>query len=287
MRKLIDSPFDTALYLRLAIAFVLAWGLSGCAMTLVDWVTPNSGYSATTDIAYGELPRQQYDVYIPTEPLANAPTLVFIYGGSWQEGDKDSYRFVAQAFASAGYAVVIPDYRVYPAVKFPTFIEDCASAVANYLDHNPDKEIVLVGHSAGAHIAAMLALNPEYLQAVSIDRNKISAWVGWSGPYDFLPITSPTLQTIFNGADDIPETQPIHFANPKSPPALLIHGEDDETVYPKNTRNLAAALRQYHVPVEELYYPDTGHIFTVGALISPFRSFAPTLEDTLTFLKKL
>ncbi|MEP4548204.1 MAG: alpha/beta hydrolase [Saccharospirillum sp.] len=262
--------------------------LSGCALPALNLITPHDGYERSTDIAYGGQPRQRLDLYLPTEPEAGAPTLIFFYGGSWQEGYKGGYRFVAQALADAGYRVVVPDYRLYPEVTFPAFVEDGAQAVAWTVNEGlADDGLVLMGHSAGAHIAAMLSLDEQYLNTAGVDRSRVLAWVGLSGPYDFLPLTDPDLIDLFGGADGIPQTQPITFVSADDPPALLIDGFDDTIVRPRNLPNLAEAYRHNGVPVQTHRYEGVNHNDTVASFSVRLRDRSPGFDDTLTYLRQL
>lgn len=262
--------------------------LSGCALPALNLITPHSGYERIGDIAYGDQPRQTLDLYHPTEPYAGAPTLIFFYGGSWQEGYKGGYRFVAQSLSDAGYRVVIPDYRLYPEVRFPAFVEDGA-AVVNWVVTQglADNGLVLMGHSAGAHIAAMLALDDQYLDRAGVDRSLIMAWVGLSGPYDFLPLSSPDLIDIFGGSDEIPQTQPISFVSADDPPALLIDGLEDTIVRPSNLPNLAETYRQVGLQVQTHRYEGVNHNDTVASFSVRLRDRSPGFEDTLTYLRQL
>jgi acetyl esterase/lipase len=185
----------------------------------------------------------------------------------------------------------VPDYRLYPAVRYPGFIEDGALAVRWAIDHaralgGDPARIVLIGHSAGAYNAAMLALDDRYLQAVGADPKVLRAFAGLSGPYDFLPLDKPATQRTFGVATDLPGTQPAFYARPDSPPAFLATGEADTTVRPRNTKILAAALRARGVVVDERHYPGLNHADTVLALSRPFRSKAPVLAEMTGFLKR-
>jgi acetyl esterase/lipase len=215
--------------------------------------------------------------------------VVFFYGGRWATGGKADYRFVGQALAAQGFITVIPDYRLYPEVRFPAFVEDGAVAVA-WVRRNVGRfggepwQIHLMGHSAGAHIAALLALDRHYLAAAGVEPGTPKSFIGLAGPYDFLPPTDETMKRIF-AADDLATTQPITFANGSAPPAFLLHGEDDRTVLPRNSERLAAALAGAGSRAELKLYPGLDHVALVAALATPLRRLAPVLDDVSAFLR--
>jgi acetyl esterase/lipase len=181
------------------------------------------------------------------------------------------YRFIGAALTARGYVVVVPDYRLYPEVRFPDFLADGAQAVRwvreNIATSAGDAgRLFVMGHSAGAYIAAMLALDGQWLAAVGLDANRdLAGLIGLSGPYDFLPIRAPDLQIIFGG-DNRPETQPIAFAAGRKPPALLLTGGADRTVGAGNSQRLAAALRRGGNDATDILYPRLGHM----TIMAPF-----------------
>ena len=214
---------------------------------------------------------------------------VFFYGGSWDSGRRQDYRWVGQALAAQGYLTVVPDYRIYPEVTYPSFLEDGAAAVRWARDHAKElggdpSRIVLVGHSAGAYNAVMLGFDTRYLQAQGVDPKSIRAVAGLSGPYDFIPIDGPITRRTFGGAADLAATQPAQYASRSGPAAFLATGDADRTVYPRNTRKLAAAIRAAGGQVEEKHYAGVDHAGAVLALSRPFRNKAPILADMTAFL---
>ena len=262
----------------------LAALVGGCSPAkLLNATVPSRGYTRETDIAYGPLPRQKLDLYTPETPRADGKAVIFFYGGSWDSGAKGDYLFVAQALASRGITTIIPDYRLYPEVRFPTFLEDAAQATRWAGDRVGLPKLFVMGHSAGAHIALMLAANTPYLAQAGVDRMKMAAVIGLSGPYDFLPLKSAKLIDIFGGANR-PEIEAITFAKAPLPPALLIHGTADTTVYPRNSENLAAAWRRAGAPVELKLYPEVGHIDMVAAFSDLLHKRATTREDVLAYI---
>jgi acetyl esterase/lipase len=268
-------------------AAILPIGCSG--LGILDALTPTGPYTATTDIAYGASPRQKLDVYRP-QGSGLHPVIVFFYGGGWESGDRGPYRFVAESLTRHGYVVVIPDYRVYPEVRFPVFIEDAAQAMRWARDNaaqfgGDPSRLFLMGHSAGAHIAAMVALDARYLANAGIERRALKGFIGLAGPYDFLPLTTEKLKTIL-AAPDMAQTQPITFADEGAPPMLLLHGLDDTTVLPRNSVNLAARLRENGSAVDTRYYPDMAHVGILLGLSSLLAGDRPVLADILAFLQR-
>jgi len=244
----------------------------------------------THDAGHAEGPRGGLDVYAPPKADGPAPVAIFFYGGSWETGRRQDYRWVARALAAQGFLALVPDYRLYPEVRYPGFLEDGAAAVRWAVDNaaslggDPGR-IVLIGHSAGAYNAAMLALDPRWLRAVAVEPSMIRAFVGLSGPYAFLPLESPVTIRTFGEADDLAATQPAAFARADAPSAFLATGEQDTVVRPRNTRKLAAALREAGARVEERHYAGMGHAGPVLALSRLFRRKSTVLADMVAFLK--
>lgn len=241
--------------------------------------------------AYGAAPRQRLDVYAPRRGPTPAPVAVFFYGGSWDSGRRQDYNWVGRALASRGFLTIVADYRVYPEVRYPGFLDDGAQAVA-WASRNAGRlggdgrRLVLVGHSAGAYNAVMLALDGRYLSSAGVDPKSVRAMAGLSGPYDFLPIRSEITERIFGGVDDLPATQPLAYVRPGSPPAFLATGAADDMVWPSNTVALASKLREAGVPVEERHYEGVDHANMVLALSRPLRGRAPVLDEMTGFLRR-
>jgi acetyl esterase/lipase len=240
--------------------------------------------------AYGAHPRQRLDLYRPRAKGVEAagiplPIILFLYGGSWQSGMREGYGFAGRALAARGFLVAIPDYRLVPEVRFPAFLEDNARALrwvranAVRLGGDPDR-VVLVGHSAGAYNAAMLALDPRWLGE---DRSAVRGLVGLAGPYDFLPLSGPITTAAFGQERDLASTQPVNFASAGDPPALLLHGGRDTLVQPSESRRLAERLQAAGAHARVKLYPDIGHIGMVTALARPLRGRASVLEDIAAF----
>ena len=265
---------------RAAFAIIAALLGSACSplKTFDALVFKDRGSERVEDgIAYGPGPRHMLDIYAPkktgSKPL---PVVVFFYGGGWNSGTRQGYAFVGRALAARGFVAVVPDYRVVPEVRYPGFIEDGAGAVRWVEKHvaryggDPGR-IVLAGHSAGAYIAAMLAVDDRWLGA---DRNAVRGFVGLAGPYDFYPFDVPASRDAFGSWPRAAETQPVTWATPGDPPSLLLVGDEDVTVQPRNSTALAAKLEAAHVPVRVVRYPRIGHVGLLTAIAQPFRGRA-------------
>ena len=269
---------------RGAVIGGLAALTGGCSpAALLNATVPRTGYGLEADLAYGKLPRQRLDYYAPVSPRADGKTVVFFYGGAWRQGDKADYLFLGQALASRGIGVVVADYRLFPSVRYPAFIQDGALAVGWAARRFGSDKLFLMGHSAGAYIASMLAANTAYLRAVAVDRLKLGGLVGIAGPYDLQPRNYRWLRDIFDDADDA-AIQPISHAKAPLPPALLLHGADDHLVMPRNSERLAAAWQAARAPVELKLYDKVDHLTIVGAFADILQGRAPTRSDVLAWL---
>jgi acetyl esterase/lipase len=247
-------------------------------------------YTRHTGLAYGDDPQQRLDVYVPHKPAAAPrPMVVFWHGGRWSFGDKGDYRFVGAALTELGYVAVLPNYRHYPQVKMPGFMDDAARAAqwAQYhaADYGADPQrLYLTGHSAGAHLAALVTLDSRYFAAIGPQPPRIAGVIGLSGPYDFLPLKEDDVKDMFGPPPLYPDSQPINFVRADAPPMLLVHGLKDDTVLPRNSRNLAAALQALGVPVTLNLYANLAHADTVAALSPPLRGRAPILAAIGRFI---
>lgn len=236
---------------------------------------------------------QTLDVW-RAETAANAdrrPVLVFWHGGGWVKGARQDYAFAGRAFARQGFVVVIPDYRKVPEVRFPAFVQDGAEAVAWVRDNiarfgGDPQRIAFAGHSAGAHTAVLLALDPRWLKAADVDPGIVKAVVGLSGPYDFHPFTTRRSIDAMAQYPDPKVTQPIDQARADAPPMLLVTSTRDETVRPRNAINLSKRLKALGAPAELINYRGLDHEAVVMALSVPFRSKGPVLADSVAFLDR-
>jgi acetyl esterase/lipase len=253
-------------------------------------------FNRSADISYGSDPRQKLDVFSPvpdrgSAAIAPRPVVIFWYGGSWTAGTKVHYRFVGAALAERGFVAVLPDYRLYPQVKFPGFVQDGARAVAWVQQHAREfggdpTRIVLMGHSAGAHEAALLALDHRYLEQAGANPRSIAGFIVLSGPYELTP-NSDLLRTIFAAPYRPDDWQPVRHVDAHSPPALVIHGGADDVVISEHANRLEAALAHAGVAVEKIIYPGKGHAATIAGFSSLAPSRLPTLEKSVQFIERV
>jgi acetyl esterase/lipase len=269
---------------KLAIVSAIAASALGCSpLTLVNTIAPESGFTLEQGIEYGRHDRQKLDIYHPETIQPDAPVIVFFYGGSWRRGDRERYRFVGQALSSRGYLTVIPDYRLYPEVQFPKFVEDGAVSVA-WIHQNitqAEQGIILMGHSAGAHLAALLALDDRYLSYADVAQNGIVGMIGLAGPYAFEPEQYRRFKAIFAPADPAEESRPVRHARGNAPPLLLVHGTDDGVVLPLHSTLLQQRMEAEGGLAETLELEGVDHVGIVLALSEPFSHLAPGLGPAI------
>lgn len=273
----------------LAVVLLIGVGCSSMKATdVLNFVIPSGSYTLKS-AAYGAHPRQQVDIYLPKQ-ATDKPPVVFVYGGAWREGSRSDYTFVAHALTGLGHPVIIPDYRLYPEVQFPVFIDDVAAAI-RYTEQNaadllgkPLPSFVLMGHSAGAHSAALLTTNPGYLQKYGV-RAKQVGLIGLAGPYN-LPLEDPEVQPVFAGASGQAVKANLQV-QPGLPAVLLLHGAADKRVSPFHTEDFTAALKQADVPVTTLMYPGVDHVRIIGSVAAPLRMLNNSYDDIRRFLSTL
>lgn len=273
--------------------------LTACsAVDVLNATVPTDTYRRVSSLAYGPEARHKLDVYLPAQAVADqslavggAPMVVFFYGGSWSSGERADYRFVGESLASQGIVAVVADYRLSPEVRYPVFVQDSALAMqwafenAEKYGANPARVFVM-GHSAGAYNAAMLALDKRWLGAVNLSPDKLAGWIGLAGPYDFLPIGDRKTQVAFEWPNTPANSQPIFHASSASPPALLIAPTDDSVVSTqRSTVSMARRLKSSGVRVESELFDSVGHVTLIAAMASVLRGRAPVLERVTGFVK--
>lgn len=279
----------------LATVLILLGGalLTGCQAVLFSGLNASAsktGVLVQRDVTYDPAHQLAMDIYRPAD-ASHAPTVVFFFGGSWKSGKRQWYAWVGEALAQRGLVVMIPDYRLWPTVKMPGFMQDGAHAVAWAHAHageyggNPD-DLFVMGHSAGAHIGALLATDAHWLNDVGMQPRQLAGFIGLAGPYDFLPLKKQDYIDMFGSTHEQQLlSQPVHFVNGDEPPMLLMQGTGDKIVWPRNAESLARELRKQGEPVELKMIPDIGHFAILFSMSKPFRSKAPVIDDAVAFIR--
>lgn len=283
----------------LVILILLPLGLVACSPTsALNTMVPAGSYEVHQDIAYAADERQRMDIYMPSQGPLHTDIIMFVYGGSWEDGDKQDFEFIGQAFARLGYVTVIPNYRLYPQAEFPEFINDVAKALGAVPDQidalrtqqamptgveqcPSGRNVILAGHSAGAHTAALIATDPQYLERHA-PNVQLSALIGLAGPYD-LPLQHERVKDKFTRVEG-DEANPIALASEATPQTLLIHGESDTVAKPEHAAAFANKLEELGVHVTLKTYPRRRHVDLVASLASPLRFWTPAYNDIQTFL---
>jgi acetyl esterase/lipase len=272
------------------LAIISGLLVSGCSRIGLAVANVNVDSGAITSVEFDRPHALSLDVFRARDSQAQhrdkANVVVFFYGGSWRNSTREDYRFVGQSLAKAGFLVIVPDYRKAPQVVFPAFIEDSARAVAWTKQHAAEyggdpSRIFLMGHSSGAHMAAMLGTDAHFLRAVGMRPRDLAGIIGLAGPYDFLPITDPKIAQVFGPESDWPESQPVNFVDGDEPPFLLLQGTADKVVWPRNAPHLAARLRAANEPVTLNMIEGAGH---AGLLIDLVRKSSPVRSAILDYI---
>ncbi len=261
--------------------------LGGCsALGVINSVSKIYTVETKQNIAFDSHPKLQYDLYYPKSKntsLNETPVIVFFYGGSWNRGDKSEYEFVGRRLASMGYIIAVPNYRLYPEVKYPAFLEDNIKAVkaiqseikkTEYAALKPAEKFIMMGHSAGAYNAAMLAFDPTWASQIQSDKNAlIKGFIGMAGAYNIYPIKDTEVQPVFHHPDYPPESQPIQFAGKTQPPSLILSPETDTLVsIERNSQTLHNALSEAGNTSVIKTIEGTDHV-TLIATLSPLLFF--------------
>lgn len=280
-----------------AVLLVTGLALGACSpLKVINWLVPGSTYEVRAGLEYGADPRQKLDVYRPrpatdtgTDP-DSYPVVVFFHGGNWTTGNRAAYKFIGEALASRGILAVVAGFRVYPDVRFPDFLADCARATAWAAREAPrfggdPRRLFLMGHSSGAYDAAMLALDPRWLSSAGVTPSGVAGWIGLAGPYDFFPMQDPKSQPVFHHPDYPRGALPIDHVSASAPRAFLGTPAEDDLVDPaRNTLQLADKLRSAGADVTLKVYPGVSHYTLIGAFARPLRGLAPVLDDVAAFV---
>jgi len=262
--------------------------LGGCIMS--PGPDGRAAIGIERDIPYAEGPRHRLDIYRPMSGVGEGrPLILFLHGGQWQMGGRDSLenQVIASGLAARGAVVLVPDYRLYPEALFPGFLQDAAAAVAwarrhaSTLGADPDA-VFVAGHSAGGYMALMLALDGRWLAPHGLSSRDLAGAIGIAGPYvgDFPRHWA--VRPVFAGQPDLAALVPESFVSRDAPPLLLLSGTLDLVTGPDHLRTMARRVVEAGGEVETRLYPGIGHLDILMSL--PWLpSLAPTAEDIMAF----
>jgi acetyl esterase/lipase len=303
--RVIHQPITRVVHQPITRVFLLCWLLVACVPTHIPRTEAGSALYILSNtsqlerakrleaISYGSHPRQKLDVYLPTgSRAASKGMVIFGYGGGYKDGNRDEYRFIGQVFANLGLVTVVYDYRLYPEVRFPTYLEDAALVVRWAYDHAADYgadkyALLLSGHSAGAHMAALLATNPKYLEQVNMQPRQLALVLCLGGGYQFWDaqtgFLSPDFAEVMQGAAPL-ETQPLEFLNPFVPSMVLMHGTNDQVLPIGQARAFAQKALAVGADVKLLEYPGD-HASTVIDLSTTLRFRSSQYLDLVRVLQ--
>jgi predicted alpha/beta-fold hydrolase len=279
MQKILYTLFFTALLVA----------CTPLQLAVVNAPTLTYDGQISKDIPYGQFSRQKLDIYVPNIDQETFPVVVFFHGGRWTDGSKDQYKFVGMTLSNMGYVVVLPNTRLYPDVKFPTFVEDAAKSVAwvykNIVRYKGNQNLFISGHSSGAHLGSLIIADNSYLATHRLKPNIVNAFAGLSGPYDFVP-KAPDIKEMFGPPENFPNMVVTNFINGDEPPMLLIYTREDNIVHPRNLEALKAGIEKADGNVQTIIYETGGHVAPLAAFSWANPSDLPVPIDMDYFFKK-
>jgi acetyl esterase/lipase len=250
----------------------------------------NSRVRRVTGLPYARGGRHRVDVYVPASAAYQPrPVVVFLHGGNWTYFGREHFRFVGSAFAERGCIAVLPSFRCFPHSGLDEQLLDCARAVrwarrhAREFDGDPAR-LHVAGHSSGAHLASLLALDPHRLARVGGGPAWLAGFVGIGGPYWFSPVANPYMADFFGPAHRYASAQPVRFATRGAPRTLLVHGLADRMVRPQNSRELSRRLRAAGVAVQLELVEGHGHATALQGWIRTRRARDPLLTTIERFV---
>lgn len=300
-QQIIVKPSKLSGFKKLAIFGVVSGVVLGaCSYSPTKVLTAISsmrGVAITKDIQYGTDPRQGLDIYQPapdeiSKPqnhlVGGLPVVIFIYGGSWQSGDKEGYGFVGRSLAQAGYVTVVMDYRLAPKNIYPDYVNDSVSAISwvyqNIAQYggNPN-EIFVMGHSAGAFNAVAAVDDERFWKNSHVPNSAIKGVIGLAGPYsyDFREFDS---KVAFPTNTKPEEIMPDGHVRVGAPPHYLLTAEKDTLVGIKNFLKMKRGLERANVPLETGVVPKVNHITMIVAMATPMEWMGNTRQMVLDYM---
>lgn len=239
-----------------------------------------AGGRCKLDLPYGATDRQRYDLFLPAaEP---AGLVVYVHGGYWQRGDRKDYAFVAAALLDHDIAVAVPSYTLAPAASVAAMVGEMRRAVAAVADRTGLAPVV-VGHSAGGHMAAMLLATD--WRDLGMSPPGLRSAVSLSGVFDLDPLLSTSLNAALGlDAASARSVSPLHGpAPPRGSRFIAAVGALESREFLRQSRVMAEAWRQAGIDAEDMVVPGTNHFTIVDQVTdagSPlFRSICNLVRD--------
>ncbi|MCX6620855.1 MAG: alpha/beta hydrolase fold domain-containing protein, partial [Acidobacteria bacterium] len=237
------------------------------------------------DIAYIDdaLPKHKLDVYTP-KGAKGAPVMIFLHGGAWRSGDRGLYTALGNRYAHEGIVTVIPSYRLAPADPHPAQVEDAAAAVAwamkNLAKYGGDpKRVFLAGHSAGGHLAALLALDPKWLGKHGLTPSAFRGVIPMSGVYQI-----EGLERVFGTDAEVKrQASPLTHVHAGAPSFLITYCQWDYPFLPAQAEQFQAALEKAGTSARVVYIPGLNHI---TEMLNIAAKDDPTVKAVLEFIRR-
>lgn len=278
------------LWVAATVTTAVFGGLVACSPTrLLSAVSHTDQVQVVRDLAYGATDRQTLDIYQPKRVIGqSSPVVIFVYGGSWQNGSKAGYGFIGQSLAQAGYTTVVIDYRLAPKQRYPAFVQDTADAIAwtyrniSQYGGNPE-QLFVMGHSAGAFNAITAVNDQRFWQTTGVPDRAVLGVIGLAGPYayDFRDYSTRKVFPVGAHPDQI---MPDRHPRPHAPAHYLLTAQRDRVVYDFNTQRMQAALQSVGVPVQVGVVPKVGHASMIVAMATPTAFLGSTRQLVLDYL---
>lgn len=274
------------------LASVFFVGCASIQLAAVNLMALSFNSERIANLSYGPLAKQNLDIYRPdiASEMQPLPVVLFFHGGSWRDGSKNLYRFVAVTLAERGYLVVVPNYRKFPEVVFPAFVGDTAAAISWVIENadqyggNP-QSVFVMGHSSGAHMGALALADQRYLQSYAKQPNQVRGFIGLAGPYSFEPRAEDIVE-VFAGLNDYSQMQVDTFVDGNEPKMLLLHGMDDSIVASFNSDRLKTALDEHQIESRQIFYQGIDHAGIIGEFAAPYEANSEVVADILAFIEQ-
>jgi acetyl esterase/lipase len=294
-----SSGFKKIAIFGMMLSSVIAAACSFSPTKMLTAISSMRDVTITKDLHYGTDPRQALDIYQPdqdtvkpeTHHIGGLPVVIFIYGGSWQSGDKEGYGFVGRSFAQAGYVSVVIDYRLAPKSVYPDYVNDSVSAISWVYQHiaqyggNPN-EIFVMGHSAGAFNAVAAVDDERFWKNSHVPTSAIKGVIGLAGPYSYDFRDYPDSRDAFPANGNPEEIMPDTHVRSDAPPNYLLTAENDKLVGIKNFMKMKRGLERANVPLETGVVPKLNHITMIVAMATPMDWLGDTRKMVLDYMAR-